>query len=127
MASKDRPIRNPTLSPAGLSRRELARHRSNPPGILRATADQGGSAKGCRFVTSRGGVQHCTDPLHLKGFCRFHHDCLLRGELSPLGRILDGVQEGARRREINSHGMPGPGVDRLDEDPLTGEAGRESP
>ena len=124
---KDHPTRNPALSPAGLSRRELARHRSRPPGGLPAPVDQGDSANHCRFVTSQGGVQHCTDPTHLEGFCRFHHDCLLRGEISRLGRILDGVREGARRREINSHGMPAPGGDRLMEDPLTGEVGRELP
>ena len=121
---KDRPIRNPELSPAGLSRDELARHSSqvvprgpSTPSETRAAAEH------CRYVTSYGGVSHCGDAPYLDGFCRFHYHCLARGEISPLGRILDVVKDQTRRREINQHGIDIPALDRVPEDPLTGTGG----
>ncbi len=117
---KDRPVRNPRMSPAGLSPEELSRHRSQFAWPGTASQPQHPSAESCSFVTSRGGVQHCADPPYLAGFCRFHHDCLLRGEISPLGRILDSVREQERRREINGHGIRSPERHRLPADPLTG-------
>jgi len=114
---KDLPIRNPVLSPAGLLPEELLRHRPLPlPGA--ATPP---TASACRFVASYGGVSTCTDTAYLGGFCRFHHDCFSRGEISPLGRILDVVKDQKRRREINWHGATLPDWDRLTADPMTGE------
>jgi len=117
---KDRPTRNPRMSPAGLSPEELSRHRSQSASPGTACQPRHGSAERCSFVTSRGGVEHCADPPYLAEFCRFHHDCLLRREISPLGRILDSVRDQERRREINGHGIQSLERDRLPADPLTG-------
>jgi hypothetical protein len=114
---KDLPIRNPVLSPAGLLPEELGRHRPKDA----ASPPSGGDCQRCRFVASWGGVQPCKEAPYLSGFCRFHYDCLVRGEISPLGRILDVVKEQRRRREINWHGVELPTWERLPEDPLTGE------
>jgi hypothetical protein len=124
---KDLPIRNPMLSPAGLPPVEEARHR--PPVAPRGPAapTPGGGGGRCAFVTSWGGVQHCTDEPYLRGFCRFHHDCLLAGEISPLGRILDAVVDQNRRREINEHGIPRAPRGRLPQDPLTPHEPEEAP
>ena len=118
---KDDPIRSPRLSPAGLPPEELARHpersERKPDGLR--TPSRPAPAR-CRFVSSHGGVTHCGDAQYLAGFCRFHYDCLARGELSPLGRILDVVKDQARRREINLHGISLPRLDRVTDDPLLG-------
>ena len=112
---KDRPIRNPDLSPAGLSRDELARHRPPDPANPAAPSSQTDT---CRFVSSQGGVTRCRRKVSLAGFCRFHHGCLQRGEISPLGRILDVVKDQRRRREINLHGMRLRRLERIADDPL---------
>lgn len=114
---KDQPIRNPILSPAGLLPEEIGRHRPKDQPAPRSA----GQAERCRFVASWGGVQSCKETSYLSGFCRFHYDCLSRGEISPLGRILDVVKDQRRRREINWHGIDLPSWERLPEDPLTGE------
>ena len=113
---KDLPIRNPALSPSGLLPEELRRHQSHP--LPSPAAPQAATA--CRFIASYGGVSACTDAVYLGGFCHFHHDCLTRGEISPLGRILDVVKDQRRRREINWHGVTLPDWDRLADDPVTG-------
>jgi hypothetical protein len=99
---------------------ESARHlhvrSAGPP------SDSQGQQEGqCRFVSSQGGTQHCRNTPYLAGFCRFHHRCLVGGEISPLGKILDRVKDQARRREINSHGQEVPVLGRLDDDPITGK------
>src|SRR5262245_16380448 len=116
---KDQPIRNPQLSPSGLLPEELGRHRAHSLPSPAADAD----AATCRFIASYGGVGRCSDPAYLAGFCRFHHECLARGEISPLGRILDVVKDQRRRREINWHGAVLPSWDRLADDPVTGAEG----
>ena len=121
---KDDPIRNPRLSPAGLPPGELGRHHAKEtprsPGIS--------DPEICRFISSYGGVVHCQATVFLGGFCQFHHGCLTRGEISPLGRILDVVEDQERRREINLYGIDLPALDRLPEDPVTGgSAGRQDP
>ncbi len=119
---KDQPIRNPKLSPAGLPPEEWTRH---PP--TEAPRRPGGPPAGrtaedhCRFVSSHGGVMHCRRKPSVAGFCRFHYACLSRGEISPLGRILDVVKDQNRRREINLYGMDLPRWDRVAADPVTGD------
>jgi len=114
---KDQPIRNPALSPSGLLPEELRRHHAQAIPFPTARS----AAVTCRFVASYGGVTPCADPVYLGGFCRFHHDCLIRGEITPLGRILDVVKDQRRRREINWHGAVLPAWERIAEDPVTGE------
>jgi hypothetical protein len=115
---KDTPSRNPNLSPAGLPPAETSRHRHvRTAGPSPATAEPRPT---CRFVSSQGGTLHCKAEPYQNGFCRFHHHCLVNGEISPLGKILDCVKDQERRREINQHGMAPLQLDRLEEDPLTG-------
>jgi len=60
----------------------------------------------CRFITSLGGVQPCTDPAYREGFCRFHFDAFLRGEVLPNGQISERLTDQHRRRNLNYHGVP---------------------
>ncbi len=60
----------------------------------------------CRFRTSLGGTARCTEPVHAEGFCRFHFECYLRGELLPNGQINEMLVDQDRRRTINLHGIP---------------------
>lgn len=64
-----------------------------------------GVVKHCRFRTSYGGAKYCQDPAYLEGFCRFHYEALLRGEINELGIINEKVSDQDRRREINYHGI----------------------
>jgi hypothetical protein len=114
---KDLPIRNPALSPSGLLPEELRRHYAPP----RPSPAPPAAAASCRFIASHGGVAPCADAVYLSGFCHFHHDALARGEISPLGRILDVVKDQRRRREINWHGAVLPDWERLPADPVTGD------
>ncbi len=59
----------------------------------------------CRFVSSWGGVRRCLDPADQLGFCHFHHDCYLRGELDNRGVISERLTDQDRRRAINFHGV----------------------
>jgi hypothetical protein len=59
----------------------------------------------CRFRTSYGGALFCQDPAYLEGFCRFHHDALLRGEINERGVLNEKLSDQDRRREINYHGI----------------------
>jgi len=59
----------------------------------------------CRFRTSVGGVLFCQDSPYENGFCRFHYDAYLRGELLPNGQINELLSDQNRRREINRHGI----------------------
>lgn len=59
----------------------------------------------CRFRTSFGGTQFCQDLPYLEGFCRFHHDALLAGEINERGVINELLSDQERRREINFHGL----------------------
>lgn len=61
--------------------------------------------KHCRFRTSYGGARFCQDPVYLEGFCKFHHEALLRGEINELGVISERLSDQGRRREINYHGI----------------------
>ncbi len=58
----------------------------------------------CRFRSSLGGAQHCQDAVYEEGFCRFHFECYLRGELLPNGQINEMLSDQDRRRTINFHG-----------------------
>ena len=62
----------------------------------------------CRFTTSWGGVERCSEPVYRLGFCRFHFDCYRRGEIDIRGVISERVTDQERRRQINFHGLPGP-------------------
>ena len=59
----------------------------------------------CRFRSSLGGTTCCADPAYEEGFCRFHFECLLRGELLPNGQINEALSDQDRRRRINFHGL----------------------
>lgn len=59
----------------------------------------------CRFRTSFGGAAFCQDPQYLEGFCRFHYDALLKGEINERGVINERLFDQDRRREINYHGL----------------------
>ena len=63
------------------------------------------TAPHCRFRSSLG-LTYCQDPPHAEGFCRFHYECLLRGELLPNGQINELLVDQNRRRTINFHGLP---------------------
>ena len=59
----------------------------------------------CRFRSSYGGDLHCTDPVYHYGFCRFHFECYLRGEILANGQINEKLTDQVRRRVINFHGL----------------------
>lgn len=63
--------------------------------------------EGCRFTTSWGGVRRCAEQATRFGFCPFHYDCYLRGEIDARGIISERVSDQERRRAINFHGVPG--------------------
>lgn len=63
------------------------------------------SGLSCRFRTSQGGVLRCQDPVYEEGFCRFHYECYLRGELLANGQINEMLSDQDRRRTINFHGI----------------------
>lgn len=60
----------------------------------------------CRFVSSWGGTLHCQQTPYEEGFCRFHYECFLRGELLANGQINEMLSDQNRRRTINFHGIP---------------------
>ena len=59
----------------------------------------------CRFVSSWGGVARCGDEAWRDGFCRFHHECLERGEITARGLISERLTDQERRRAINFHAV----------------------
>ena len=59
----------------------------------------------CRFRSSHGGSAHCQDSPYQYGFCRFHFECYLRGEILANGQINEKVTDQVRRRAINFHGL----------------------
>ena len=62
--------------------------------------------KTCRFLSSLGAVHRCPDPSYREGFCRFHFDAFLKGEVLPNGQLNELLTDQHRRREINYHGVP---------------------
>ncbi|HHN75512.1 MAG TPA: hypothetical protein ENK10_09815 [Acidobacteria bacterium] len=60
----------------------------------------------CSFRSSLGGTTRCQDPVYAEGLCRFHYECLLRGEVLPNGQINEMLFDQDRRRTINFHGVP---------------------
>lgn len=72
----------------------------------------------CRFRTSHGGTTYCSDTPYEEGFCRFHYECLMRGELLPNGQINELLSDQNRRRVINFHGIPQDTRVYLDDEPL---------
>ncbi len=60
----------------------------------------------CRFITSLGGVRRCQDALYREGFCRFHFEAFLSGEILPNGQICERLTDQHRRRALNYHGIP---------------------
>ena len=59
----------------------------------------------CRFRSSCGGDRHCSDALCRYGFCRFHFECYMRGEILANGQINERLTDQVRRRVINFHGL----------------------
>ena len=116
--SKDKPARNPQLNPAGLPPAESSRHRHIRPGTTPGVGSETQSS--CRFVSSEGGTKHCSREPYMAGFCRFHHRCLVKEEITAMGKIRDCVKDQARRREINLYGQELPHHSRLADDPITG-------
>ncbi len=69
----------------------------------------------CGFRTSFGGVLFCQDPAYLEGFCSFHYEALLSGEINERGVISELLSDQDRRREINYHGIRIPSARYLEE------------
>ena len=65
--------------------------------------------KNCRFLSSLGAVHRCPDPAYREGFCKFHFEAFLRGEVLSNGTLNERLHDQHRRREINYHGVP-PGI-----------------
>lgn len=59
----------------------------------------------CRFISSLGGTHRCQDPPYREGFCRFHFEGYLKGELLPNGQLDERVTSQPRRRALNYHGI----------------------
>ena len=60
----------------------------------------------CRFLSSLGGTHHCQDPVYREGFCRFHFQAFISGEVLANGQLNERLDDQHRRREINYHGIP---------------------
>ena len=60
----------------------------------------------CRFLSSLGATHHCPDPAYREGFCRFHFEAFLLGEVLANGQLNERLADQHRRREINYHGVP---------------------
>lgn len=58
----------------------------------------------CRFYSSNG-ISRCSEPAYAEGFCRFHYECFLRGEVLGNGQINEMLTDQNRRRTINFHGQ----------------------
>ena len=58
----------------------------------------------CRFRTSAG-LAYCSESVYAEGFCRFHYECLMRGEVLANGQINELLTDQNRRRAINFHGQ----------------------
>jgi len=71
----------------------------------KSVSEEPASIPHCRFITSYGGAAYCLDRPYILGFCEFHFDCYERGEIDLEGRIADGLDDQARRRAINFHGL----------------------
>lgn len=69
----------------------------------------------CRFRTSWGGTRYCRDAPYLEGYCRFHHDALVRGEINENGVLNERLSDQERRREINYHGIDAPRATYLED------------
>ena len=65
----------------------------------------------CRFVSSLGGVYRCPDTVYRQGFCHFHFDAFLQGEILPNGQISERLTDQHRRRALNYHRLPAEMVD----------------
>lgn len=76
----------------------------------------------CRFRSSFGGDQHCGDPVHHYGFCRFHFEAYSRGEILANGQINERLADQVRRRAINFHGLRAPGSIYVEETPNESES-----
>lgn len=72
----------------------------------------------CRFRSSLGGSRYCQDTAYEEGFCRFHYECYLRGELLANGQINEMLSDQNRRRVINFHGYPEDTGTYVDGEPL---------
>ena len=62
--------------------------------------------KNCRFLSSLGAIHRCPDAVHREGFCRFHFEAFLQGEVLPNSQLNERLSDQHRRREINYHGVP---------------------
>lgn len=62
-------------------------------------------SESCRFISSHDGVSRCRSPVYAQGFCRFHYEAYLEGEITWEGYLSDELSDQARRREINYHGI----------------------
>jgi len=60
----------------------------------------------CRFLSSLGAIHRCPDPAYREGFCRFHFEAFLQGEVLSNGQLNEHLSDQHRRREINYHGVP---------------------
>jgi hypothetical protein len=70
----------------------------------------------CRFRTSYGGAEFCSDRVYLEGFCKFHHRAYRRGEINEHGVINERLSDQIRRREINFHGIETPEETYVEDD-----------
>ena len=62
----------------------------------------------CRFRSSFGGELHCSCAAVQLGFCGFHFECYLAGEILANGQINEKLTDQVRRRQINFHGVAVP-------------------
>ena len=60
----------------------------------------------CRFLSSFGGVYRCSDAVYREGFCRFHFEAFLQGEVLENGQLSERLTDQHRRRSLNYHGIP---------------------
>ena len=70
---------------------------------MNATEEKKGN---CRFLSSLGAIHRCPDPAYREGFCRFHFEAFLQGEVLSNGQLNERLTDQRRRREINYHGVP---------------------
>ncbi len=59
----------------------------------------------CRFNSSYDGTSRCAHGVHAQGFCRFHYQACMAGEITEEGYLADTLSDQVRRRQINFHGI----------------------
>ena len=63
------------------------------------------TSENCRYISTYDGHSRCRDQVHAQGFCRFHYQAYVAGDITAEGYLADHLSDQSRRRAINFHGV----------------------